>query len=192
MKSPTLILGGLGLVVAVGWVAFGGWLSGAKPSQPVDHTGSTGVSGGRVVPPPLVPSASVATLAVAPEPVHSKPVRIQGGMETLVHGHTQWLYVSEGGRIMTDEDIAHESGGMVHARMERGVRKLWGPGVIWGGEEANQVSAVAESFPVPALAKKGTEERAPVGEVQPVPSGSPGTELLATPPGILATPPAMN
>ncbi len=31
LKSPTLIVGALGLVVAVGWFAFGGWLSGAKP-----------------------------------------------------------------------------------------------------------------------------------------------------------------
>ena len=31
LKSPTLLVGVLGLVVAVGWVAFGGWLSGAKP-----------------------------------------------------------------------------------------------------------------------------------------------------------------
>ena len=31
LKSPTLIIGLLGLFVAVGWFAFGGWLSGVKP-----------------------------------------------------------------------------------------------------------------------------------------------------------------
>ncbi len=31
LNSPTLLVGVLGLVVAVGWFAFGGWLSGVKP-----------------------------------------------------------------------------------------------------------------------------------------------------------------
>lgn len=31
LNSPTVLIVGLGLVVAVAWVAFGGWLSGAKP-----------------------------------------------------------------------------------------------------------------------------------------------------------------
>jgi zona occludens toxin (predicted ATPase) len=31
LKSPTLLIGALGLVVAIAWFAFGGWLSGVKP-----------------------------------------------------------------------------------------------------------------------------------------------------------------
>src|SRR6185295_6151136 len=35
LKSPTVLIGVVGLVVAVGWFAFGGWLSGAKPAAVV-------------------------------------------------------------------------------------------------------------------------------------------------------------
>ena len=35
---------------------------------------------------------------------------------------------------MTDEEIAMDSGGIVNARMDRGVRILYGSGVIWGGD----------------------------------------------------------
>ena len=49
LKSPTLIVGVLGLVVAVGWFAFGGWLSGAKPI--------TAASVSKLPPPPLLPAA---------------------------------------------------------------------------------------------------------------------------------------
>jgi len=60
------------------------------------------------------------------------PVRVQGGM--LDRG--KWLYVTQEGRLMTDEQIARESGGIVNARMDRGVRVLYGSGVVWGGEKA--------------------------------------------------------
>ena len=48
LKSPTLLIGGLGLVVAVGWFAFGGWLSGAKPAP--------AVSVSKLPPPPPLPA----------------------------------------------------------------------------------------------------------------------------------------
>jgi hypothetical protein len=123
-----------------------------------------------------------------------QPVRIQGGLLTEVQGAPQWLYVSESGRIMTDEEIAMVSGGIVNARMDRGVRLLSGSGVVWGGEPSTPVASSSVSggvWPAPTVAKTGAEERAPVDEVPPVPAGHGPKDLLATPPGLLATPPGL-
>ena len=185
LKSPTLLIGLLGLFVAVAWFAFGGWLSGVKPIPPAVST--------LPVPSPL-PSAPVSQ-PVSPVPVAApviQPVRIQGGLLTEVNGSPQWLYVSESGRIMTDEEIAMVSGGIVNARMDRGVRILYGSGVLWGGTAPPSHEAVASGgavIPVPAVAIRGAEERAPVEEAPPVSAGHGSTDVLATPPGLLATPP---
>jgi zona occludens toxin len=96
LKSPTVLVGCLGLVVAVAWFAFGGWLSGVKPRQAAAVP--------TLLPPRPLPVAQesqpVAPATVAVPVVH--PVRIQGGLLTEVQGAPQWLYVSESGRIITD------------------------------------------------------------------------------------------
>jgi hypothetical protein len=110
---------------------------------------------------------------------------------TEVHGSPQWLYVSESGRILTDEEIAQESGGIVNARMDRGVRLLSGSGVVWGGSVSTAVASHSVSdgvMPAPTVALRGAEERAPGEEAPPVPAGPGAQDLLATPPGLLATP----
>ena len=188
LKSPTLIIGLLGLVVAIGWFAFGGWLSGVKPAPAVSVSTLAAPS-----PLPAAPASQpVAPVHVAVPVI--QPIRIQGGLLTHVQGSPQWLYVSESGRILTDEEIAHESGGIVNARMDRGVRILYGSGVIWGGAASQSGEAVATGgsvIPVPA-AKRGAEERASVEEALPVPAGHGAKDLLATPPGLLATPPDLR
>ena len=182
-----LIIGLLGLLVAVAWFAFGGWLSGVKPVPAAVST--------LPAPPPL--PAAPASQAVASVPVAVpviKPIRIQGGVLTNVHGSPQWLYVSESGRIMTDEEIAMVSGGIVNARMDRGVRILYGSGVMWGGTAPTSWEAVASGgsvIPVPA-AIRGAEEQASVEEPPPVSAGHGPKDLLATPPGLLATPPDLR
>ncbi len=187
LKSPTLLVGILGLLVAVAWFAFGGWLSGVKPVPPAVST---------LPVPPLLPPAP-ASQAVAPVPVAApviQPIRIHGGVLTEVHGSSQWLYVSESGRIMTDEEIAMVSGGIVNARMDRGVRILYGSGVMWGGAASQPGEAVATGrsvIPVPA-AKRGAEEQASVEEAPPVPAGHGAKDPLASPPGVLATPPDLR
>lgn len=188
LKSPTMILGLVGLCGAALWFGTGHWLTPSADVLARQAHQHNVMKLESLPPPPSLPA--VVGSSVEPPAVH--PVRIQGGLLTEVNGVPQWLYVSESGRIMTDEEIAMVSGGIVNARMDRGVRVLSGSGVIWGGESATQVATAVGSFPVPALAKQGVEERAPVGEVQPVPAGSSGTDLLATPPGILATPPPLN
>ena len=188
LKSPTVLIGGLGLVVAVAWFAFGGWLSGAKPPQ------AAVVS--TLQPPPPLPVAKESE-PVAPAPPVSvpaiQPARIQGGLLTEVQGVPQWLYVSESGRIMTDEEIAILSGGIVNARMDRGIRILYGSGVVWGGATSPSGEALALAgsiLPVPALAK-GIEERIPVDDAPSAPAGHGAKDLLATPPGLLASPPGL-
>ena len=56
------------------------------------------------------------------------------------------------GRILSEEEIAVESGGTVHGYMVRGVRRLTGSGVIYGGTEEDGLprrgaSVFAENLP---------------------------------------------
>jgi len=134
LKSPTLIIGALGLLVAVAWFAFGGWLSGVKPIPPAAAVSTISA------PPPL-PTAAVSqpvagVPVVVPATVH--PIRIQGGMTTKHGGKTVWLWVSDEGRLMTEDEIAGESGGTVSSRLLRGVRVLSGTGVRYGGMRSDE------------------------------------------------------
>lgn len=138
LHSPTFMIGGLGLVVAVGWFAFGGWLSGVKPVP------AAAVST-RPAPPSL--PAGQAPQPVAPVPIvvpsAVRPVRIQGGMTTIRGGTVEWLWVSDDGHLMTEDEIAAESGGTVRSRMVGGVRVLSGTGVQYGGRPAENVQHAA-------------------------------------------------
>ena len=186
LKSPTLLVGGLGLVVAVGWFAFGGWLSGAKPAPAVAVS---------KLPPPLPLPALQGSQPVAPVPVAMpsvvRPVRIQGGMTTRRDGQVVWLWVSEEGHLMTEEEIAGESGGTVSSRMVRGVRVLSGTGVLYGGTRSEQAFAsgmVPSSSPMVPPSGSALSTAA----VEPPPAAVPGgTDLLASPPGLLASPPGL-
>jgi len=187
LKSPTLLIGGLGLVVAVGWFAFGGWLSGVKPVP------AAAVSKLPAPPPLPVPHESqpLAPVSVV-VPSAVGPVRIQGGMTTIRGGKVEWLWVSEDGHLMTEEEIAGESGGTVSSRMVRGVRVLAGTGVRYGGTRSEQpyASGIASSLSVEHPASDRAVSLAPVED--PAPAAAPGgTEIVTSPPGILASPPGL-
>jgi hypothetical protein len=186
LKSPTLLIGGLGLVVAVGWFAFGGWLSGAKPAPAATVS--------KLSPPPPLPLAQgsqpVAPVLVA-MPSAVRPVRIQGGMTTRQGGKVVWLWVSEEGNLMTEDEIAGESGGTVFSRMVRGVRVLSGTGVLYGGTRSEQAFA---SGMVPSSSSESPASGSVLSTaaVEPPPAAVPGgTDLLASPPGLLASPPGL-
>ena len=186
LKSPTLIFGVLGLLVAVTWFAFGGWLSGVKP-VPAATISTIPAS------PPL-PSAQAsqpisAAPIVVPATVH--PIRIQGGMTIKQGGGTVWLWVSDEGRLMTEDEIAGESGGTVSSRLVRGVRVLSGTGVRYGGTRSEQagVSDLVPSF-VESSAHMSAVNTA-VAE-PPLASGPGRPDLLASPPGLLASPPDLR
>jgi len=185
LKSPTLLVGGLGLVVAVGWFAFGGWLSGAKPAP------AAAVS--RLPPPPL-PAFPVSQPVVgAPVAVPSavRPVRIQGGLTTRQGGEVVWLWVSNEGRLMTEDEIAGESGGTVSSRMVRGVRVLSGTGVLYGGTRSEEALA-SGMVPLSSAESPASDRAVSMLAVEPPPAAGPGqTDLLASPPGLLASPPGL-
>jgi hypothetical protein len=182
LKSPTLIIGVLGLVVAVGWFAFGGWLSGAKPAPPTSRS--------KLSPPPPLPAAQENPQPVA-VPSAVRPVRIQGGMTTIRGGHPVWLWVSDEGQVMTEEEIAAESGGTVSSRMVRGVRVLSGTGVLYGGTRSEQANSSG------SLGSSSVEMPARVSAMSPAPDEPPAVpvpgkyDLLATPPGLMASPPGL-
>jgi hypothetical protein len=185
LKSPTLLVGMLGLVVAVGWFAFGGWLSGAKPAPAVAVS---------KLPPPLLPAAQgsqpvVAVPVVGPSAV--RPVRIQGGMTTMRGGEVVWLWVSEEGHLMTEDEIAGESGGTVSSRMVRGVRVLSGTGVLYGGTRSEQAFA-SGMVPSSSVEMPASDRALSTAAVEPPAAAVPGgTDPLATPPGLLASPPGL-
>ena len=186
LKSPTLLIGALGLIVAVGWFAFGGWLSGAKPAP------AAAVS--KLSPPPPLP-ATQAPQPVAPVPAAVpsavRPVRIQGGMTTRQGGEVVWLWVSEEGHLMTEEEIAGESGGTVFSRMVRGVRVLSGTGVLYGGMRSDQAFA-SGLVPSSSVESPASDRALSTAAVELPPAAVPGrSDPLATPPGLLATPPGL-
>ena len=127
-----------------------------------------------------------------------RPVRIHGGMTTIRGGEAVWLWVSEDGHVMTEEEIAGESGGTVSSRMVRGVRVLTGTGVIYGGTSPDSTEATrtlerlaAERAATPAPAFSATSV------VPSIPGSSGGATAPDPPPyvpnhpGILATPPGL-
>ena len=147
----------------------------ASPPLPVAHESQ-----------PVTP-----VLVVVPSAVH--PVRIQGGMTTIRGGKVAWLWVSDEGHLMTEDEIAGESGGTVSSRLVRGVRVLSGTGVIYGGTRSEQVYASALGI-VPSLSVKSpaSDRAVSTAPAEPSPAVVPGqTDLLASPPGLLASPPGL-
>ena len=186
LKSPTLLVGGLGLVVAIGWFAFGGWLSGAKPAP------AAAVSKLPALPPlPAFPGSQPVTSVSVAGPSAVRPVRIQGGMTNRRDGQVVWLWVSDEGRLMTEDEIAGESGGTVSSRMVRGVRVLSGTGVRYGGTRSEQ--ALASGLVPSSSAMIPESDRAVITAAAepPAAAGSGRTDILATPPGLLASPPGL-
>jgi hypothetical protein len=186
LKSPTVLVGGLGLVVAVGWFTFGGWLSGAKPAQTVSVPTL-------LLPPPLAAPEASQPVASVPVAVPSvvRPIRIQGGLTTIRGGTVEWLWVSEDGQLMTEEEIAGESGGTVSSHLVRGVRVLSGTGVRYGGTRSEQ--ALASGMAPTSFAESPNIDSAlSMAPAEPSPAAVPGqTDLLASPPGLLASPPGV-
>jgi len=173
LKSPTLIVGLMGLAVAIFWFSWGGWLTGARqdqltalPPPPAQRIASSSPSHGTVSG-PLAPA------------IH--PIRIQGGMQMKAQDPTSWLWVSEEGKLLTEAEIAAQSGGVVRSVLVRGVRQLEGSGVIWGGTPRETPLILPEpSMPsIPYEAPQATHEL-PTEEFK-----SNGVDILKTPPSLL-------
>jgi zona occludens toxin len=170
MRSPTIVLALVGLAVSVYWFSSGRWVT---PPHTATATPST----------TQVPAPPVTAVSAQKEPAATvvHPVRIHGGIESR-DGHPMWLWVAADGRILTEEEIAVESGGTVNGYMMRGVRRLTGSGVIYGGTEqegmpARGASVFAENLP------RYTQEMPKAEETTVVDSGA-SNDLLATPPSL--------
>ena len=104
--------------------------------------------------------------------------------------------VSDEGRLMTEDEIAGESGGTVSSRLVRGVRVLSGTGVRYGGTRSEQ-AIVSDLIPSSSVESPARERALSAAAVEPPPAVAPGRPdllashpgLLASPPGLLATPP---
>ena len=181
LRSPSILLGALGLVIALGWFLFGGGT----------------FAGSASLPPPAVAGKakpeekSVSHTAMqATHEVH--PIRIQGGMSHPRAGKDEWLWVADDGRLLTVEEIAAESGGTVQATMRRGVKVLNGTGVIWGGAPPSPSVTVPPLLFDQSIGPKQPESTvgpagsggAPPLRRQPLESGGPSqmNDLLATDP----------
>lgn len=185
MRSPTLIVGVIGLLGAVGWFGAGRWLT---PSADVQarQTNVSALTVQHLPPPPSsLPEVKPNSLSQAAPEIH--PIRIQGGMFAEVDGRQQWLYVTEAGRVMSDDQIAAESGGIVNARMDRGARVLWGSGVVWGGAHSVDVGQPGSirGLEMPHEVEHGNRNESLPEEHTATPGGAASSLPLATPPGIL-------
>lgn len=121
LRSPTMIIGLLGLLVACGWFIFGGGTFAGTPRAAKSTI-------------PATAKKETAHATVSSETMADfHPIRIQGGMSIPRRGTTEWLWVTEDGRLLTTDEIAAESGGPVQSFMQRGVKVLKGSGVLWGG-----------------------------------------------------------
>jgi hypothetical protein len=132
MSSPLLIIGILGLVCALGFIGWGTWFSGTKPSAvqlpaPPSHAkpvfGQSGEHQSTIdsITPPSVASPSLVT---------QERLRIEGGI--VMNGKAYW--VDTQGRILTAGQIAALVGVPVTEQIIHGVPSLVSDRILWGGE----------------------------------------------------------
>ena len=143
MRSPTIVVALLGLAVAVYWFSSGRWVTPPHDATPSAASDQMVALRERETAPAGEKHAPVSV-------VH--PIRIHGGIESERDGRPIWLWVAADGRILTEEEIAVESGGTVSGYMVRGVRRLTGSGVIYGGGDQDGMpvrgaSVFAENLP---------------------------------------------
>lgn len=123
LKSPTVIVGLLGLIVAGAFFSSGQWLSGA-PTEAAPVTAQSQVHLPR--PEPLTLQQRTSATVVT-------PVRIAGSLGYYSEQRHAWefRYLSEDGKILTLSQIVGLSGGTVREERNGPNVKLVGDGVIW-------------------------------------------------------------
>ena len=179
-KSPTFVLGVLGLIVAVFWFAGGRWLSGA----PVSATARPPVVAVEIPRSPIVVRAAEEHALAEFEEFVPDPVRIVGGMEFDPEAENSWRWISDQGEIFTEEELQVKTNFHVESVLVSGTRKVQGLGVIWGGTPAaGHDSSGLASAVAPEL------RTVPAGEAPAVPPPPPfvnpnAKDLLGTPPDL--------
>jgi zona occludens toxin (predicted ATPase) len=165
LKSPTVILGVIGLGIAVWWFSSGAWLSGASAvRKDKDKVAATLPASAVDILPAKVQVSAASDVS---------PLRIQGGIVS----DKGRLWITPDGNMLTEEEIAAESGGTVIPYAVRGVWRLKGSGVKYGSEGlAAQPSPVVDGPPAAAPAVMAPR---PVTAAQPLEVGP--ADPFATP-----------
>ncbi|UVT22050.1 MAG: hypothetical protein H8K03_09245 [Nitrospira sp.] len=156
LSSPLLMIGGLGLVGALGFIGWGTWFSGtAKPA--VSKTASPTIetnpmllkrAENTVSTDPLAPPAATGSTAA-----NRDRLRIEGGM--VMDGKAFW--VDAQGRILTAGQIAALVGAPVTEQIIKGVPSLVSDRILWGGEDTPRaVSQLLARQPLDHAAAKAS------------------------------------
>ena len=180
IKSPTVVLGVIGLCIAGAWFAGGRWLSGG-PVAAVPRSPVMGIEIPRV---PLRASASEMIPVSDPDDVVPDPVRIVGGMEFDEDEENSWRWISDTGEIFTEDELLVRTNFHVESIWVHGTRRVQGLGVIWGGTPAAVETSTGLASAVPAELR--TIPGGPVlGSPESPPFVNPNAkELLITPPDL--------
>lgn len=179
-KSPTVVMGVLGLCVAGVWFAGGRWLSGG----PVVAASRSPVMAIEIPRAPLRASASEMIPVSDPDDMVPDPVRIVGGMEFDEDEEHSWRWISDTGEIFTEEELLVRTNFHVESVWVHGTRRVQGRGVIWGGTPAAVETSTGLASAVPAELR--TIPSGPVlGTPEPPPFVNPNAkDLLVTPPDL--------
>ncbi|MDO9119680.1 MAG: zonular occludens toxin domain-containing protein [Nitrospira sp.] len=145
-KSPTVVLGVLGLCLAGAWFAGGRWLS----AGPVASAPRPSVVAVEIPRAPLRASASEMIPASDPDDVVPEPVRIVGGMEFDEDAENSWRWISDTGEIFTEDELLVRTNFHVESVWVHGTRRVQGSGVIWGGRPAPIQESTGLASAVPA------------------------------------------
>lgn len=139
-KSPMVIAACLGMIVAGVWFAKGNWLSVAPAPALAKVPSLMSVE---------IPRKTLKTVYVEQDdfpPVFVEPVRVEGGL-VVEDGSEGWLFVSDKGRLLDKYDLL-----MVdpHANiiMERGVQRVEGENIYWGGAPEEKRMSTGMAAPV--------------------------------------------
>ena len=132
LSSPLLIIGLIGLMVALGFIGWGTWFSGtAKPSVVQRPASSSDATSLLLKPAERIPTTDspipVPSLAAVGIP---ERLRIEGGI--VMNGKAYW--VDAQGRILTAGQIAALVGAPVTEQIVNEVPSLVSDRILWGGE----------------------------------------------------------
>lgn len=179
-KSPTVVLGVLGLCVAGAWFAGGRWLS-AGPVAAAPRSTLVAVEIPRA---PVRANVSTERPLSDPDNVVPEPVRIVGGMEFDEDEENSWRWISDSGEIFTEEELLVRTNFNVESVWVHGTRRVQGLGVIWGGRPAPVQESTGLASAVPAELRTIPSGPA-LGGPEPPPFVNPNAkDLLVTPPDL--------
>lgn len=179
-KSPSMVLGIIGLCVAGAWFAGGRWLSGGPVRAAAPHP----VVAVEIPRAPVRTTVSTESPRPDSEGVVPEPVRIVGGMEFDEDQENSWRWISDTGEIFTEDELLVRTNFHVESVWVHGTRRVQGRGVIWGGTPKPVQASTGLASAVPAELRTIPSGPA-LGGLESPPFVNPNAkELLITPPDL--------